>query len=675
MQLISLKIENFRQYYGKQEIEFASGDKNITVIFGENGKGKTGIFRALMFCLFGSTHIGQDNKSEKIHLVNFNKIEEEKGRPIKASVEVNFKHKNKRYIIIREVIGYKRGNAIEEKISVPKLFTQDENGNFSPDPVVDDVQVKNIINSIIDEKIKDFFLFDAERIDTLAKTDIKVKEEVKTVIIKLLQIDKIDTSISILKSLYSKQKKNLIKKTSNINLKKAEEKIDTLEDQIKDYEAKIDIKIQNLIACDNEIQEIKTKLAENENIRNIQKYIKEIKSKINDKTTTLNVLRDSLKEQNFNNLHALLMKDRYVFTKDYLNQIIVEQKDIVPVEVIEKSLNDKICACCKTDLSKVSEALREVLNLKENFKRSELTPLISEINGTIAEFQNDNNVILDSMLDKLGQLKTIKESIGKLQQKIKDYNVEIKKWSEKEENLTQLDKSLESKQAKKEALNTEIKEIEIIAKNLEKALRDAQREFDELKNKDESLKYDNKKLQFIGDITEALEKIFNEYSQDMRNKLMKETSSIFKVLIDSKDEDLISEVRINGKYELELYNWSGTKITQDISQGQRQIMSLSFITALAKVAAGGAENIDFPLFMDTPFGRVSGNNRDNLIENIPKLTSQWILLLTDTEFSVSEEIKMKECNKLGKWYKLDQIKKGHTNIVPIDLSKTMATRR
>lgn len=675
MQLISLKLKNFRQYYGMQEIEFASGDKNITVIFGENGKGKTGIFRALMFCLFGSTHIGQDDKNEKIHLVNFIKIEEEKGRPIKASVEVNFKHKNKKYIILREVIGYKRGNAIEEKISEPKLFTQDENGNFSPEPVVGDIKVKNIVNSIIDEKIKDFFLFDAERIDTLAKTDIKVKEEVKTIIIKLLQIDKIDISISILKSLYSKQKKNIIKKTSNINLKKAKERIDVLEDQIKDCEVKIDVKTQNVIACGNEIQDIKTKLAENENIRNIQKSIKEIKSKINDKVVPLNILRDSLKEQNFNNLHSLLMKDRYVFTKDYLNQIIVEQKDIVPVEVIEKSLNDEICACCKTDLSKVSEALREVLNLKENYKRSELTPLISEINGTIVEFQNDNNVILDSMLDKLGQIKTIKENVEKLQQKIDDFNVEIKKWSEKEENLTQLDKSLESKQAKKEDLNIEIKELEIMAKNLEKDLRDAQREFDELKSKEESLDYDNKKLNFIGDITEAFEKIFKEYSQDMRKKLMKETSNIFKVLIDSKDEDLISEVRINEKYELELFNWSGTKITQDISQGQRQIMSLSFITALAKVAAGGTENIDFPLFMDTPFGRVSGNNRDNLIENIPKLTSQWVLLLTDTEFSVSEEIKMKEGNKLGKWYKLDQINKGHTNIVPMDLSETMATRR
>lgn len=176
-------------------------------------------------------------------------------------------------------------------------------------------------------------------------------------------------------------------------------------------------------------------------------------------------------------------------------------------------------------------------------------------------------------------------------------------------------------------------------------------------------------------LRQGLEGIFDIYSTDMRNRLMKETTNIFRLLIDVKDKNLIESIKINEKYEIELYNWGGTKITQYLSQGQKQVMSLAFITALAKVAAGGDKNIDFPLVMDTPFGRISGNNRDNLIENILNLTSQWVLLLTDTEFSISEEIKIKSTNKLGKWYKLEQIKPGHTNIIELDLDEQMATRR
>ena len=72
---IEISLYNFRQFYGKQKIEFAKGTQNITIIFGENGKGKTGIFRALMFGFYGSTHIQQDNPKDAIHLVNFIALE------------------------------------------------------------------------------------------------------------------------------------------------------------------------------------------------------------------------------------------------------------------------------------------------------------------------------------------------------------------------------------------------------------------------------------------------------------------------------------------------------------------------------------------------------------------------------------------------------------------------
>lgn len=675
MQINSIKLEDFRQYYGAQEIEFSNGSKNVTVIFGENGKGKTGIFRALMFGLFGSTHLQQDNKNDKIHLVNFNRLEEENGRPITAKVEINFQHKDKKYIINREIAGYKRGKEVEERICPAKLYEIDERGNFSPEPVEDEVQIKSIVNEMIDEKIKDFFLFDAERIDTLAKTDAHVKEEVKTVITKLLQIDKLDNAINILKGLQAKQKRKLTEKSSNIDLKNAEQNIDRIESTIENIEQKLDLKNENIIACNNEIEEIEAKLSENEGIRALQQEIKLVRERMDDKLNSLKYLKDGLKESSFNSLHMLLMKDHYLFTKEYLNQIITDQKDIIPYEVIEKSLNDMVCSCCKTNLSEAKSALDEILALKDNYKRSELTPLITSINGSIVEFNSTKDSLLVSMDSKLKKIKEIKNTIDRLEDKIKSYGSEIQEWSKKEENLSQLEKSMERKEQDKKKLKEEIKQLNIDLAVAEKGLSKAQRDFEELKDKDESLKYDNKKIGYITELKDSFEKIFEEYSVEMRNKLMEETTNVFKAIIDVKDKSLIKEIKINSKYEIELYNWNGTKITQDISQGQRQIVALSFITALAKVAAGGTQNIDFPLFMDTPFGRVSGNNRDNLIENIPLLTSQWILLLTDTELTVNEEIKMKQVDKLGKWYKLDKIKDGHTNIVPMDLNETMATRR
>ena len=65
--------------------------------------------------------------------------------------------------------------------------------------------------------------------------------------------------------------------------------------------------------------------------------------------------------------------------------------------------------------------------------------------------------------------------------------------------------------------------------------------------------------------------------------------------------------------------------------------------------------------MDTPFARLSRENRKNLIQSVPKLTNQWVLLLTDTEFTNSEKKVFIEHNSVGKIYWLNN-KDGKTII-------------
>lgn len=73
--------------------------------------------------------------------------------------------------------------------------------------------------------------------------------------------------------------------------------------------------------------------------------------------------------------------------------------------------------------------------------------------------------------------------------------------------------------------------------------------------------------------------------------------------------------------------------------------------------------------MDTPFGRISRQNRANLIKNIPNLSLQWILLLTDTEFTDFEADTFKSENRVGYIYKLHQIDKGHSEIKKVNVAE------
>ena len=675
MKLLSITLENFRQFYNKQKIEFSDGDRNVTVVFGENGKGKTGIFRALVFGLFGEVYLAQDNNKDKIHLVNLLKLDENEGMPVNATVKIEFEHKGEKYFIERIAQGYNMNNIIEERILSPKLYKVDSNGNFSANVIEDEEEIKIILNSIIDQKIKDFFLFDAEKIETLAKTDAKVKDEVKTVIVKLLQIDKLDKGISILKNLYNKENKNIIERSSNLDLKKKEKEIESKKLEINNLNEKIQLKENDYNYCISEIEKSELMLAENEGIRKLQNEMNIVRDKKDNKLQSLKYLKEALKNEHFNQGHMILMKDSYQATKSYLNQIVVEQQDLISIEVIEKSLSDMVCSCCKTDLNKFKEAYDNIIKMKENYKRSEITPLVTEINGTIHEYSNNKDEILSKIKNKLKEIRFVKDEIESLNKEIDKFKENIKEFSNSEVNLKEIENNLESKKETSEKLKVEIEKLKFEVELKDKELSKLERENSDLMEQDTALKYDHKRLDYILKLKNSFEEIFKEYSDDMREQLKKETSDIFRRLIDIKDKNLIESIKINEKYELELYNWNGIKITQDISQGQKQVMALSFITALAKVASGGEENVDFPLFMDTPFGRISGKNRDNLIENIPMLTSQWILLLTDTEFTVSEEMKIKSTKKIGRWYKLDQIKPGHTEIVEISLNDQIATRR
>src|SRR5690625_2881714 len=236
MKILTMELENFRQFYGTQTIKFAAEDENITSIFGENGKGKTGIFRALMFALHSATHIQQDNPAEPIHLVNLRLLEKQQGTMCTAKVTIRFEHNDQEYEIMRTVAGMKRGNRIQERNGTVKLYEMDTDGNYSPTPIEDPKEVQNKMNQILDEEIKDFFLFDGEKIDTLAKTNEQVKREVKTAIFNLLQIDHVEEASALLGQLRTNEQRSVIQNTVDVNAQGKQDEIDQTKEQMKQLE-------------------------------------------------------------------------------------------------------------------------------------------------------------------------------------------------------------------------------------------------------------------------------------------------------------------------------------------------------------------------------------------------------------------------------------------------------
>ena len=98
MLLQSIKLVNFRQFLN-EEIAFASGKdgKNVTIILGENGTGKTTFAQAFFWCLYGETEF-----SDKMILNRLVANKLLSGQSAKVSVELVLQHGENTYTITRE---------------------------------------------------------------------------------------------------------------------------------------------------------------------------------------------------------------------------------------------------------------------------------------------------------------------------------------------------------------------------------------------------------------------------------------------------------------------------------------------------------------------------------------------------------------------------------------------
>ena len=65
LQIHLLRLENFRQYYGQVTIKLStkSKEKNVSIILGTNGAGKTNLMNAISWCLYREEPSLEKNQS------------------------------------------------------------------------------------------------------------------------------------------------------------------------------------------------------------------------------------------------------------------------------------------------------------------------------------------------------------------------------------------------------------------------------------------------------------------------------------------------------------------------------------------------------------------------------------------------------------------------------------
>ncbi len=666
MIITSIRLKNFRQFAGVQEIDLeANGDntKNVIVIFGENGRGKTGIFRALMFCLYGIKRLSQDADitDDALYLVNTAALEANKDTPVECYVELKFEHEGSHYSVKRSLTGLFDGSATFEEEGEKSGLVTLPDGNSK---IITAENLDTVIRSILDPRVKDYFLFDGEKIERLTRASIEQKHEVSAGIRNLLNIDSLQNSITALKKL-GNEINNDLQNSSNEKLVQVFQKLRKNEEDFAKLEENETRITDEMIQSSSQLAEIDRDLDKISGIRSLleeRKLLEKDRSRLEDDITEL-----------LSNLKGHIPKVSNLLMKNVLQGTFqtIEQKkkkgeipSIIRKELIQQILESNTCICgnevCEGSVSynAISEWLAKATDKEEE---DELLDVWSHLGSVIRNFE-ENSENINSVLIEYGKnksmLREINSSLDEVGEKIGDKDrqdafdlEEIRKRIIKDQvalqyKLDEINGQKEEKKAENERLQNQLKD--------EKAKSDLNDEI-------------TQRSILVRETLNALNDVYSTFTEEIKDKLGKSATELFNRLIDREGKRVLSKIIVNQDYSLEILDKFGKTFLANISAGQRQIMSISFISALAQAASNGNQ-INIPLFMDTPFGRLSYDHRKNLINEIPNLSSQWILLATDTEFRREEARILQRSERWGKFFLLQPTEDGATQIVEKDIN-------
>ena len=664
MKFSNIKINNFRQYYGNVEFDLSTDeDRNIILIGGRNGYGKTNFLLSVVWCLYG----------EKISQVddNFKKeIQKEKNYSsfMQQSINWSAEREGESTFSVSILV-----DAIElpdiEKLSANSsqvLITRSRNVQSTDekltitDPISkieifdnDDDKFNFISDYIIPLDAAKFVFFDAEKISEIA--NLSIKEEggfINDALGKILGLDSYETLIDDFEFYINSLKREganknvqeqIIGNESAVQMSEMEieqlqeenakilKEIDDLKKEIRKYDSLISLnskqgnanfdrdaillEIEKLQAREQELSEKFNELSEIIPLTILAGKLEEVKDHI------------SIQEQNiiFQNISTENSEKIENFIEMLFNK--PPEPDNSTLSFRDKNFYYEKAKRLSHELYQSGEEMTELLFEHDlnNAERQMITDAITLVNSqsgdlfhnTIDEYQEVNlrKSDLSRTLNKLDadlEDDIILEYIA--EKETAQYNIEqsYRRIGENDQQVIKLRKDIT--RITQELISLRNK-VDINAQNRVKII--------------ETQKY-------IDTLQIFLEEQKNVHKENLEKTILNELKILMhKLSNDVNSSKFIEDVKVtilaSGQGMIvTLLDQEGNEIRKEsLSSGEKQI----YISCLIKAILNESLQ-SLPIFIDTPLGRLDEEHRDNITKKYyPALSDQVVLFSTNSEIT------------------------------------------
>lgn len=624
-----MKISNYRQYRGTHTINLAFDRKrNVVIIQGENGSGKSNLMNAITWCLYDlEVHKEKDTRyDDGMPIINAAELDSlVPGQSTSAGVEIVFETDKGPWIIKRRIEGGKKGDGKPFVRPDSELTVIHPRGNQSLVEQGDDTQV--YINKLLPPALRSFFFIDGEQLREFFRvsTPKKIAEAID-IVSQLALLHQASYHLDRYQSRISKSIKDTSPKMRGIQLD-----IEKLEEKIAETKAAIESGEQIVDGLALELHEIKTYL-KNHNAGQISELQKRRESIERDIISLNGQIDAAEKERN----EYLVQVAPKIYLKETIEKVqaFIEEKTVtgeLPARIketfVRELLEKGICICGNTLTGEAREVLEQYGSRLALSELSEVTIeghiTLGSLLDDIAEFpdrMDEYNTTIDKLKGVLESKDLTRESISN---EIREHNIE--EVLRKEERRSTLETTIGAKKSL-------IQSFRIDKENDEKKLESKKNErLRELSNeqKNEEIRAKLSLAQETGDVLTIAEGLIKT---KIRQLVETNTQNNFFTLIRKKGA--FTEVTIDDDYAVKVRQAQGYNVIDNLSAGEYLILGLSFMSALRSISGFQA-----PVIIDTPLGKIDKKHRKSITSELPKFLegTQLILLVTPTEYD--EQVK------------------------------------
>lgn len=642
MLLKKIRLKNFRQFSGEQEIIFSDDkEKNVTIIIAENGAGKTTVAQAFTWCFYGRVNFKDKFVLSKLSEIDMNVDDEEI-----VKVEVELEHLGVKYTISRKQTYRKKSNRqIKAENSVFNILYKDESGKQQ---YINLNRTETTMNEILPEKLSRYFFFDGERIESMSKEiGVSKVHEFSDAVKGLLGLNAIISAIDHLKGAmrsfeneYDSKSDSKIKQY-NADIRKYEEAINKIDNRLEEIKNEENIAESQIKKLEREIEKYK----ESEDLVNrkrvLQNQLKQIEQ--SKKSITESILRQ-FNSKGTDWMLTCMMKD----TLELLKQNDKIDKGIPDIheKTIKYLIDERHKCICGAEIEFGNEVYKNLIELLDYIPPKSIGTLIKELKDEckykykIGEefFENikhcysqlsekDYNYTLVS--DDISDIETKisgMDSVGELQKKLNNYKIDNNKLSKERDILNSQRGSNDTK------------------------LKMATSERDKLVLLDDKNKKIAEFRAYAMYVHDTLKENYEKKEEEIRVGLEKNINKIF--------DDIYSggfSLKIDNDYNIQVIVDNYRDVNEiETSTAQSYSIIFAFIAAVIKMAkenkASGNEMLmteAYPLVMDAPLSSFDKKRIKSVCEVLPKFAEQVIIFIKDTDGEIAETYLS---NKIGKKY-------------------------